>query len=312
MWVVFNEGWGQHDTTRYVELVRRLDPTRLVNNASGWSDEKVGHVHDIHKYPGPAAPEPEPSRAGVLGEFGGLRLAIRGHTWSKESWGYRNTRDREDLTQQYVSLLRRVWALHHSAGLAAAIYTQTTDVEIECNGLMTYDRRIIKPDVHAVAAANRGKVPKLVTVVPTSQHKPIMWRYTLEKPADNWFMPELDDSSWREAPGGFGRKDTPGAVVRTAWTTGDIWLRRQFYLPEIPVDQLMLLLHHDEDAEVYLNGILAARVEKFSTGYEEIPISEEARRALRPGKNVMAIHCRQTRGGQYIDAGIVRLIPAEQ
>ncbi len=312
MWVVFNEGWGQHDTPRYVQLVRRLDPTRLVNNASGWTDEKVGHVHDIHRYPGPAAPEPESDRAGVLGEFGGLGLAVPEHTWSKTSWGYRGMADREELSRHYVSLLRRVWQLHETRGLSAAIYTQTTDVEIECNGLMTYDRRIIKPNVEAIAAANAGRVPKLVVVVPTSQQKPVVWKYTLQKPPGNWFATDYDDSSWKNAPGGFGRKGTPGAVVRTPWTGSDIWLRRQFVLPEVDFEQLVLLVHHDEDAEIYLNGVLAAKVEKFSTDYEELAIRPAARRALKAGKNTMAIHCRQTTGGQYIDAGIVRLVPVER
>lgn len=312
MWVVFNEGWGQHDTPRYVQLVEQLDPTRLVNNASGWTDEQVGHVLDIHRYPGPAAPEPESSRASVLGEFGGLGLAVPGHTWSQESWGYRGMSDREELTRYYGALMRRVWLLHETHGLSAAIYTQTTDVEIECNGLLTYDRRILKPDAEAIAAANAGRVPKLVVVVPTSQQQPIHWKYTLQKPSGDWFATDYDDSSWKEAPGGFGREGTPGAVVRTAWTTGDIWLRRQFQLPEVDFDQLFLSVHHDEDVEIYLNGVLAAKAGRYSADYEEMPIHPEAKRALKAGKNIMAVHCRQTTGGQYIDAGIVRLAPGEQ
>ena len=94
MWVPFNEGWGQWDTPRVVELIKKLDPTRLVDNASGWTDRGVGDVNDMHKYPGPASPEPEQKRAVVLGEFGGLGLPVRGHTWqSEKNWGYRSFTD---------------------------------------------------------------------------------------------------------------------------------------------------------------------------------------------------------------------------
>jgi hypothetical protein len=129
MWVPFNEGWGQFDTARITDLIREIDPTRLVNSASGWTDRGTGDVHDVHSYPGPAAPALEEGRAGVLGEFGGLGLAIEGHTWSKESWGYRGMGDAEELAHRYEQLLRNVHSLKESAGLAAAIYTQISDVE---------------------------------------------------------------------------------------------------------------------------------------------------------------------------------------
>jgi beta-galactosidase/beta-glucuronidase len=154
MWVVFNEGWGQHDTPRYVELVKRLDATRLVDNASGWADQKVGDVVDVHAYPGPAAPKSEAYRAGVLGEFGGLKLAVRGHTWSEKAWGYRETENSQDLLDRYRQLV--AGALQADRGLSAAVYTQLTDVESECNGLLTYDRAQLKVDAERIAAANRG------------------------------------------------------------------------------------------------------------------------------------------------------------
>ncbi len=312
MWVIFNEGWGQHDTERYVEMVGRLDPTRLINNASGWTDKGVGHVLDIHRYPGPAAPEPDPARAGVLGEFGGLGWGVPGHTWSEKSWGYRAAEGAQVLTRRYQELLRRVWELKETAGLAAAVYTQLTDVETECNGLLTYDRAVIKVDLAKVAAANRGVVPQLKTVVPAAQREAVSWRYTFEQPAESWFRPQFDDSAWKVGPAGFGRPETPGAVVRTEWTTSDIWLRRRFTLPRTETQNLYLQVHHDEDAEVYINGALAARAAGFTTGYEELPISAEALEALRPGaENVLAIHCQQTTGGQYIDAGLVELVPVE-
>jgi beta-galactosidase/beta-glucuronidase len=173
MWVVFNEAWGQTRSQRWpksmVKLAMQLDPTRLVNNASGWTDMKLGHVHDIHKYPGPECPAPEPDRALVLGEFGGLGLKIDGHTWTAQTWGYRGVADNDALTRQYQELLARTHELKESSGLSAAIYTQITDVETECNGLLTYDRQIIKADVDAIAAANRGMNSQTISLPQNSR-----------------------------------------------------------------------------------------------------------------------------------------------
>lgn len=310
MWVPFNEGWGQFDTVRVTEWVKKYDPSRLVNCASGWNDFPTGDVHDIHVYPGPGSPQPEQARAAVLGEFGGLGLGVDGHTWAKKTWGYRGTASSEDLTRKYERLLRTVWKLRDDPGLSAAVYTQTTDVETEANGLLTYDRAVIKVDADRIAAVNKGdlsRVPETVVVVPTSQKEAQTWRYTTEKPADDWFKPGFDDSPWKEGKGGFGTKGTPGAVVRTEWNTADIWLRREVTLPEGELGDVSLNLHHDEDAEVYLNGVLAAKVSGYGTDYEEVAISAEGKGALKAGKNLIAVHCRQTRGGQYIDVGLVEV-----
>lgn len=157
MWVPYNEGWGQWDTARIVDLIRSWDPTRLVNHASGWTDRRVSDVNDIHVYPGPAAPPRESRRAGVLGEFGGLGLPVKGHTWQDEkNWGYRSFNSADDLTDAYLALIRKLRPLTGDAGLAAAVYTQTTDVEVEVNGLMTYDRALVKMDQTAVTAANKS------------------------------------------------------------------------------------------------------------------------------------------------------------
>jgi hypothetical protein len=306
MWVVFNEGWGQHQTPELVQLAKALDHRRLVSNASGWTDERCGDVIDVHVYPGPGAPQIEEKRAAVLGEFGGLGLGIPGHTWKADTWGYRGTADSEELTKGYVNLLRNVHALRENAGLSAAIYTQLTDVETECNGLVTYDRAVVKVDAARARDANEGRIPKLAAVVPTSQASGIPWRYRTDAPAEGWTGPGFDDSSWPEGPGGFGTEGTPGAVVRTEWKTADIWLRRKFELDVDPDASFSLLVHHDEDVEIYLNGVLAAKAAGYTTGYEPLSISSEARTALVRGANSIAIHCHQTTGGQYVDAGLVR------
>lgn len=145
MWVPFNEGWGQFATGEVTEWTRKKDPTRLVNQASGWTDRDGGDVLDVHHYPGPGRmPKLEDERAVVLGEFGGLGLPLPGHTWQGENnWGYKGFETVEELRTAYAELMVKLLP-HIEEGLAAAIYTQTTDVEIEVNGLMTYDRAVSK------------------------------------------------------------------------------------------------------------------------------------------------------------------------
>jgi hypothetical protein len=330
MWVPLNEGWGQDarkteagkvgkapydkvGTTALGNKVKSWDPTRLVNHASGWTDQGGGDVHDIHNYPGPAAPPIEKKRAIVLGEFGGLGLPIEGHLWqSDKNWGYQNMQSKDDLTDKYVRLLGRLWQLHDEHGLCAGVYTQTTDVEGEVNGLLTYDREILKMDEKRVRDANLGKGPRLdvVPFVKTAQEEPADWKYTTTKPSgnDDWAKPDYDDSSWKTGKSGFGTKDTPGAFVNTKWDTGDIWLRREIEIPAEVIDDVDFVWFHDEAIQVYVNGVLAARSGQHTTGYVEQRMKDEGRAALKPGKNTIAIHCKQTTGGQYVDLGLIRLV----
>ncbi|HVX12197.1 MAG TPA: glycoside hydrolase family 2 TIM barrel-domain containing protein [Pirellulales bacterium] len=320
MWVVFNEGWGQFDTTRITKWTKQYDGTRLVNCASGWNDFPVGDVHDIHNYPAPASPEPEPARAAVLGEYGGLGLPLKGHTWLNEkNWGYRSYPDKKALAEAYFGLLFGLRQLIGEPGLSAAVYTQTTDVETEVNGLLTYDRAIAKIPEERLAAAHERLYlppPKLRPAVPTSQETASDWRYTTKRPSDDWMKAGFDDSSWRLGPAGFGTKQTPGTVVRTEWDTSDIWIRRTFDQAasgagEGLLNDPHLMVHHDEDAEIYINGVLAASLPGYTVGYGAFPMREEARAAIRAGKNVLAVHCKQTGGGQYIDVGIVDVVEEE-
>ena len=159
MWVPFNEGWGQFDTERITRLIADYDPTRLVNSASGWTDRGTGSVNDVHHYPDPVVPPAEESRAIVLGEFGGLGLPVRGHTWEQRNWGYRNMEDSLQLLTRYESYYDQVHMFVKEKGLSASIYTQTTDVETETNGLMTYDRKINKMGAENVFKANANIIP---------------------------------------------------------------------------------------------------------------------------------------------------------
>ena len=140
-----NEGWGQHETAHKTRLLRSLDPSRLVNSTSGWEDRGGGDFYDLHDYTEiPASPDPRADRCSAVGEFGGLGLAVPGHLWSGESWGYQSYEDAEALFEAYRA---RLGAIHRGIvekRLQAAVYTQTTDVEIEVNGLLTYDRAVTK------------------------------------------------------------------------------------------------------------------------------------------------------------------------
>lgn len=310
VWVPFNEGWGQHDTNDILKWTKEYDPSRLVNGPSGWTDRGYGDMKDAHIYPGPGMFPVMPDRISVLGEFGGLGLPLKGHLWKdSDNWGYRTYKTTEELRDNYRLLMRRMHPLI-GKGLAAAVYTQTTDVEVEVNGLLTYDREVIKFDVAETAKWHKalfGPPPEIVEVVPTSETAAQKWRYTIAKPADGWEKADFDAAKWTEGEGGFGTKMTPGTVVRTEWKTNDIWIRRSFDLKELPKGDVFLRLHHDEDAEVYINGVLAAKVGGYVASYSEYPLTAEGRKALKAGANTIAIHCKQTGGGQYIDAGLVEI-----
>ncbi|TLV02660.1 glycoside hydrolase family 2 protein [Dyadobacter luticola] len=147
VWVPFNEAWGQFKTEEITNWTMQYDPNRLVNSASGGNFFPVGHIMDLHNYPAPAMPRPEIFGAKqiiVLGEFGGLGLPVDQHTWQqKDNWGYQSFKSQEELYDKYASFVGKFEALIRK-GLSAAVYTQTTDVEVEINGLMTYDRKVIK------------------------------------------------------------------------------------------------------------------------------------------------------------------------
>jgi len=150
--------------------------------------------------------------------------------------------------------------------------------------------------------------PQIKPVVPDARQQPVTWRYTTEKPPDQWYKPDFDSSGWKEGPAGFGTEGTPGAVVRTGWKTADIWLRREFEFPESKFTDLQFQIHHDEDVQIYLNGVLAGSAKGYITDYELMPIRSAAKGTLKPGKNSIAVHCHQTTGGQYIDVGIVNVV----
>jgi hypothetical protein len=308
VWVLFNEGWGQYDTEDLADWLLKTDPSRLVDDASGWTDMHAGDLIDMHNYPGPNIPPAEPHRAAVLGETGGLGLVVPDHVWSPDrAWGYVMLTDTNDLAASYTEAMRQIWRLHNLRGLSAAVYTQITDVESECDGLMTYDRAVAKFDPAVLAAANGGGAfhPPRKIILADALFGRSVWKYTTDKPGENWYQPGFDTSAWAEGMSGFGSAGTPGIFLNANWSTADIWLQRQFTLTAAEIPEIELQVFHDEDVEVYLNGKLALQEAGFITDYAEYKIPPEVLPFLRPGLNTISVHCHQTTGGQGIDVGII-------
>jgi Glycosyl hydrolases family 2, TIM barrel domain/Glycosyl hydrolases family 2, sugar binding domain/Glycosyl hydrolases family 2 len=320
VWVPFNEGWGQHNTNTMLQWAKSLDPTRLIDGPSGWEDRSWGDLKDMHNYPGPGMFPVLPDRVSVLGEFGGLGLPVEDHLWQKDrNWGYQSFKAKDALSRRYEELINNLHRLV-GRGLSAAVYTQTTDVEGEVNGLMTYDRQVIKiaPEKLAEWHARLHEPPPIeITVLPTApqfameQQPASQWAFTTDKPAGNWQSVAFDDQSWKRGPGGFGEKSTPGSTVNTDWKTNDIWLRTSFAIKNVEDADYWLSIYHDEDAEIYINGVEAAKLSGFSGSYIQVRLSDAAKKSLKTGNNTIAIHCHQTFGGQYIDAGIMIVKPAK-
>lgn len=154
-WIPFNEAWGQFKTPEIVEWTKQYDPTRLVDPASGGNHYTCGDMLDLHNYPAPELYLYDAQRATVLGEYGGIGWVVQGHIWEPDrNWGYIQFNSSKEVTDEYVKYAEKLYDLI-PRGFSAAVYTQTTDVEVEVNGLMTYDRKVIKLDEKRVREINR-------------------------------------------------------------------------------------------------------------------------------------------------------------
>lgn len=229
--------------------------------------------------------------------------------WEASNWGYQTFRTSEELTRAFESLFLNMRFLQTDPGLSAAIYTQTTDVETEANGLMTYDRKVMKMDEKRVrrAVMNLFEPPvRTVAILETAEVMPATWRYTIASPIEGWTKAGFNDSGWQSGESGFGMASTPNTTVRTRWATPDIWLRRTFTLPVAAEGDLYLKIFHDEDAEIYIDGKLVTTLRGYTSSYQLVALPSTLK--LAAGEHTLAIHCRQTTGGQYIDAGLVRIV----
>ena len=155
LWVPFNEGWGQFETGMITKLVMKTDPSRLVDEASGWFDQGGGDVFSIHNYFVPLMVRPQSNRCVAVTEFGGYSWHIADHSWTAGEFGYRKYDSREKLTEAIVMLWQRDILPNIKNGLSASVYTEVSDVEDETNGLLTYDREVIKVDAEKILQINR-------------------------------------------------------------------------------------------------------------------------------------------------------------
>ncbi len=293
MWVPFNEGWGQYDVERIDAAIRDQDPTRLVNATSGWTDRGIGDVYDAHMYPGPGMELVSPERATLLGEFGGLGWPVDGHLWwtDKRNWGYRTYFSREELNEKYQEVVGNVIG-PRGKGLAAAIYTQTTDVEGEVNGLMTYDRELVKFDeepVRALHAKLYATEETARTLLETSEHTAQQWEYRHDAPSGNWAEGEGSEG-WMTGMAPFQSGNDGNFPTGTVWSEGRIWVRRSFDLDNPPQNLWLEAYHAVDLGAVYINGAVVWDFEGTRAGgrhYEHRDLSAFADK-LKPGRNVIA------------------------
>lgn len=323
-WVAFNEGFGQYGnndshTRNACNTIHKLDPNRIINSASGWIIFNLGEVADMHSYPRPGMlPNPTPNRISVCGEYGGITYVIKDHVWKNSDMVYvsvNNGEELKDLFNSYTDLLKPL----QSDGLGAAVYTQLTDLEGEVNGLITYDRKVVK-----VNEKQKAEIKKAIEntisasskeLVPTAlRAKNTAWKYTTNTPAANWNTMTFNDTSWFTSVSGFGDGGAPNtsydnkSTVNTAWRSSDIYLRKIFRVEKEDKElqgNLRLTIYYDDDCEVYINGVLAFKATGYISNYTTVTVNAEAQEALLTGDNIIAIKCKQYSGGQYIDAGLM-------
>lgn len=342
-WCPFNETPGAAGEIQQIvwRETKAIDPTRPVLETSGWAhtvpNAEVRDDHDYNQVPatfkqrweeffsgGPALRVParyavaNPPRRDLgvpfmVSEFGGIG-------WSTEGgWGYGSgPKTEEEFYTRYQGL---VDAQLDNPNLFGFCYTQLTDVEQEKNGLYYYDRRpkFDLKRLHAITsrrAAYETSGPSAPQPAEAKDHewqvlvgaapdgalaKP--YRFSTSAPATDWTAAGFDDSAWQSGGAPFG-DNLPG--VRTRWNTPDIWLRQTFEANGAGLKTAAVVVFYDEDTEVYLNGQLIWKRGGFSTRYEMFEVTEAVRKALKAGTNTLAVHTRQTAGGQFVDVALLR------
>lgn len=237
--------------------------------------------------------------------------------WSKTDWAFWTaclTKKQEDFDMITAPAYRFFSEAERRVGLTDLYFTDKPDTaqmhsRPVIGGVfikMLYDQDTWKKWASRDITKANGPwapLPELPVVSTVVEADTIEWRYMTEQPGDGWFAPEFDDAAWKHGKGAFGTKGTPGITIRRKWDTPDIWLRGKITIPDGAYTQLMPNLFHDEDAELYVNGVPAAEVKGYTTDYTPTPLNENAQ--LGPGTFVFAVHCHQSSGGQGVDLGIV-------
>ena len=288
VWVPFNEGWGQHDTNDILKWVKEYDPTRLVNGPSGWTDRGYGDMKDMHSYPGPGMFPVMPDRVSVLGEFGGLGLPLKGHLWKDtENWGYRTFKTTEELRDNYRAADAPAAPADRQGARGRGLHADDRrrgrgqrPADLRPRGDQVRRRRRRRSGTRRCSARRRSSA----SWSPTSEKAAQKWRYT------------TDEAGRRVGEAGLRRRAvdaraTAGSARRARRARSSAPSGRRptsgsaaaFELKEVPKGEVLLRIHHDEDAEVYINGVLAAKVVGYTTDYVEVPLTAEGRKALEGG-----------------------------
>jgi hypothetical protein len=302
MWVPLNEGWGQYDTKRLASWTKNYDPSRLVDAPSGWADRGVGDVNDAHQYPGPGMEPPSANkgRAIVLGEFGGLGLVVKDHIWdpNKRNWGYKTYLENDKLVSEYKELMYNM-QLMVPRGLCAAIYTQTTDVEGEVNGLMTYDREVVKIPTALLKSLHTPLYnepdAKVTFINKQNETDPNKFKVLEGSVTPDWLQ--------QTQPANFKDNTTP-----TTLTKGhSVYAYQDFNVRDMP-DGFGVKLYGFGDAKIYLNGKLIWEEDKIRTKrhYDDINISDKIS-LLKEGNNRIAVECTDATQDTNFDFCLYRL-----
>ena len=272
-WVVFNEGWGQHNTREIVNKVMALDKTRIINGVSGWTDRDAGDMYDVHNYPATAMKLPENvnNRISVLGEFGGLGLPVKESLWNPNmrNWGYKNIEGGVDLANDYTRLMFDLETLI-AQGLSGAIYTQTTDVEGEVNGLITYDRKSIK-------------LPKTFLNILHSR------LYKVKPEKTTVLIPDAQDGKQQQ------REVAIDGIVQNVSTPypvsgpKSVYCKQEFNTDKV-YENLSLFLHVRGKTTVLLNGVEILNIEdsRLTRSYNQYNVSDFSH-YLKKGRNVLEV-----------------------
>ncbi len=335
-WCPFNETPPEAERLQnvIVDLTHAIDPTRPVIESSGYHhghpDPDVLDAHDYDQNPASLKARwdsqcgdtllPERYTGGAskpvpffVSEYGGI-----GWTEDAKGWGYGNSpKTLDEYYERYKGLTDALLDNRYMFGFC---YTQLTNVEQEQNGIYTFDRKP-KFDTARIRAANARAAAYeltpplgggfaeinwrvLVGANPDGEAaKP--WKHVKENPGEGWQQPDFDDGHWKEGKGGFGRKEGWERRTRTVWRDSDIWLRQSFTCETAAFDRAELIIHHDNGAEVFLNGEELWAAGDWNDTYQAFDVTEKARQLLKEGDNVIAVHCHQESGGQYIDMSLL-------
>ncbi|MBS1724249.1 MAG: beta-galactosidase [Armatimonadetes bacterium] len=335
-WCPFNETPGEAGSiqNQVVDLTRKLDPSRPIIDTSGYvHSAKTPMVLDAHDYdqnpvtfkkrwtsffgsnalPARYSNGPAPTVPFMVSEYGGIGWDTTG------GWGYGD--GPKTLAQYYARFKGLTDALVDNPDMFGFCYTQLTDVEQERNGIYKYDRtpKFDLARLHAIvsrtAAIEKGvksppqpaTAPWRVLVGSTRDMPQTAWKSTTSRPSALWMKPDFADASWYVSPGGFGQKGGWEKESVTTWNTPDIWLRQDFKWDNRPFKEAAMAIHYDNATEVYVNGQVVWQSARgaWNDAYEKIVVTAALKKALRRGHNVIAVHCHQDTGGQFIDLALL-------